>query len=32
MKIQVLNNISKAGLDILEENKFAICGENEEDF
>ena len=32
MKIQVLNNISKAGLDILEENKFVICGENEEDF
>ena len=32
MKIQVLNNISKAGLNILEENKFVICGENEEDF
>ncbi len=32
MKIQVLNNISKAGLDILEENKFVICGESEEDF
>ena len=32
MKIQVLNNISKAGLDILEENKFEICGDGDEDF
>tara|TARA_B100000886_G_scaffold51386_2_gene31579 strand:- start:4576 stop:5763 length:1188 start_codon:yes stop_codon:yes gene_type:complete len=32
MKIQVLNNIAKAGLDILEENKFDICGEGDKDF
>ncbi len=32
MKIQVLNNISKAGLNILEDNKFDICGESGEDF
>jgi D-3-phosphoglycerate dehydrogenase len=32
MKIQVLNNISSVGLDILEENKFDICGEGEEGF
>ena len=32
MKIQVLNNIAKAGLDILEENKFDICEEGDKDF
>ena len=32
MKIQVLNNISKTGLDILKKNKFVICDEGEENF